>query len=63
MLEKFDTTIQLQVAKLFEGDNDRVKLFTLLCGDEDEKIIRATSGALAVLSTSEIICRKILQVL
>ena len=24
-----------QVAKLFEGENDRVKLFTLLCGDEN----------------------------
>ena len=52
-----------QVAKLFEGENDRVKLFTLLCGDEDEKVIRAASGALAVLTTSELVCRKILQVL
>ena len=47
---------------MFEGENDRVKLFTLLCGDEDEKVIRAASGGLAVLSTSEKICRKILQV-
>ena len=50
------------MAKLFEGENDRVKLFTLLMGDEDEKIVRATSGALACLSTSEVICRKIIEV-
>ena len=47
---------------MFEGDNDRVKLFTLFCGDEDEKVIRAASGALAILSTSEVVCRKILEV-
>ena len=28
-------------------------------GDEDEKIVRATSGALACLTTSEVICQKI----
>ncbi|WAR16167.1 UN45B-like protein [Mya arenaria] len=53
----------LHVIKTFEGENDRVKFFMLICGDEDEKIVRAASGALAVLtSESDIVCKKIVEV-
>ena len=52
-----------QVAKLFEGENDRVKFFTLMCGDEDEKVQRAAAGALAVLTVDNaVICKKIIEV-
>lgn len=52
-----------EVVKLFEGENDRVKLLTLYCGDEeDPKLVIAAAGALAVLSHSEIICKKVLEV-
>lgn len=51
------------VAKSYEGENDKVKYMTLKCGDEDEKVVRAASGALAILTTdSDIVCKKILQV-
>lgn len=36
--------------KYFTGENDRVKLLVLLCGDEDEVLIKAALGALAILS-------------
>lgn len=52
-----------EVVKLYEGENDRVKLLTLYCGDEeDPKLVIAAAGALAVLSHSEIVCKKILEV-
>ena len=51
------------MAKTFEGENDKVKFMTLMCGDEDEKCIRAAAGALAILtSESKVVCKKITQV-
>ncbi|XP_033096200.1 protein unc-45 homolog B-like isoform X2 [Anneissia japonica] len=51
-----------QVFELFLKDNDKVKLLTLLAGEEDLKLKMAASGALAMLSTNEIVCNKILMV-
>lgn len=51
-----------QVAKTFEAENDRLKLIVLYCGDEDELVVRAATGALAMLTHSEKICRKVLEV-
>ncbi|KAL4218417.1 Protein unc-45 A [Mactra antiquata] len=51
------------VAKTFEGENDKTKFMVLMLSDEDDKCVRAASGALAILTgDSEIICNKILQV-
>ena len=47
---------------MFQGDNDRVKLMVLFCGDEDEKVVLAASGCLATLSDDEKICQKIISV-
>ena len=52
----------LQVAKSFEGENDRVKMFLLYCTDEDVAIVRAGAGGLAMLSDSATICHKIITV-
>ncbi|CAG2213903.1 UNC45 [Mytilus edulis] len=52
-----------EVVKLFEGENDRVKLLVLYCGDEDDPLlVRAAAGSLAVLTHSEIVCKKVLEV-
>ena len=40
--------------KFFVGENDRIKLLVLLCGEEDELLIIAASGTLAVLSTLQV---------
>lgn len=49
------------VVKLFEGDNDRIKYFVILCGDEDLDTASAAAGALAMLtSISKKSCQKIL---
>ena len=47
-----------------ESKNDKVKYATLLCGDdEDVEIVRAASGALAMLtSQSDKCCKKIFEV-
>jgi hypothetical protein len=37
--------------KYFIGENDRIKLLVLLCGEEDELLIKAALGTLAVLSS------------
>lgn len=37
--------------KYFTAENDRIKLLVLLCGEEDEPLIRAALGTLAVLSS------------
>lgn len=37
--------------KYFTSENDRVKLLVLFCGEEDEALIRAALGTLAVLSS------------
>lgn len=36
--------------RYFTGDNDRIKLLILLCGEEDVALIKAALGALAILS-------------
>ncbi|KAL5014688.1 hypothetical protein ScPMuIL_008958 [Solemya velum] len=54
--------ISEDVRKLFEGENDRVKLFLLYCQDEDPLIVRAAAGGLAMLASSPKICQKILDV-
>ena len=40
-----------QVVKYFIGNNDRIKLLVLLCGEDDELLIKAALGTLAVLSS------------
>ena len=41
----------LQVAKTHFEENDKVKLLTLYCGDEDPSVQRAACGGLAILSS------------
>ncbi len=43
-------------------DNDRIKLLVLYCGEDDIKLNLAASGALAQLSHSEKICKRIFEV-
>ncbi|XP_049797929.1 protein unc-45 homolog B [Schistocerca nitens] len=51
------------VVKMFEGENDRVKFMTLLCGEEDEETAEAAGGALAMLTlASKKVCEKVLKV-
>ena len=45
--------VQEEVVKYFTAENDRVKLLVLLCGEEDEQLIKAALGTLAVLSSLE----------
>ena len=52
-----------QVSKKFLGDNDRVKLLVLYCGEEDEDLAKAAAGALACLADYQEVCSKILQVM
>jgi hypothetical protein len=40
--------------KYFTGENDRIKLLILLCGEEDDLLIKAALGTLAVLSSLQI---------
>ena len=40
----------IQVRKRFHGENDRLKLLFLLCGEEDIALVRAASGAVAMLT-------------
>lgn len=44
-----------------EGDNDKVKYCVLLCGDDvDQNVVKAASGALAMLtSASNKVCKKV----
>jgi len=51
---------QVQVTRC-EGDNDKVKYCVLLCGDDlDQNVVKAASGALAMLtSASNKICKKV----
>ncbi|XP_055902574.1 protein unc-45 homolog B [Eupeodes corollae] len=51
-----------EVVEMHEKENDRVKFLCLLCEEEDEDTAKATSGALAMLtSVSKKCCEKILQ--
>ncbi|XP_040573143.1 protein unc-45 homolog B [Lepeophtheirus salmonis] len=49
------------MVKRCEGKNDKVKYCVLLCGDDDDiEIVKAASGALAMLtSQSSILCHKV----
>lgn len=48
------------VVKAFEGENDRVKLLTILCEEDDLETAKSAAGALAMLtSVSKIACSKI----
>ncbi|XP_078383074.1 protein unc-45 homolog B-like [Oculina patagonica] len=54
-----------EVFKMYEKEDaptERVKLLTLLSGEEDFELSRAASGALAVLSSSEKVCNQIIKV-
>ncbi|RMX47151.1 hypothetical protein pdam_00016209 [Pocillopora damicornis] len=54
-----------EVFKMYEKEDaptERVKLLTLLSGEEDFELSRAASGALAVLSSSEKVCKQIIKV-
>ena len=47
-----ERNVDIQVMKYFLGENDRVKLLVLFCGnEEDELLIKAALGTLAILST------------
>ncbi|XP_021343460.1 protein unc-45 homolog A-like [Mizuhopecten yessoensis] len=50
------------VVKMYEKENDRTKLMTLYCADEDPLVVKAASGALAILTHSPIVCKKVSQV-
>lgn len=52
-----------KVVKIFEVENDRLKLIVLYCGDEDELVVRVVIGVLVMLIYSEKICRKVLEVI
>ena len=51
--------LYFQVLEAYKGENDKLKLLVLFCGEEDELLVRAAAGALAMLSEDEIICQKI----
>lgn len=40
--------------KYFTRENDRIKLLVLLCGEEDELLVKAALGVLSILSTLQI---------
>jgi len=45
---------------MFHGENDRVKLLVLYSGMlEDERLVRAASGALAIMAHDRVISNKI----
>ncbi|UJR26868.1 hypothetical protein I4U23_008179 [Adineta vaga] len=46
--------IQEEVVKLFTGENDRIKLLILLCGEEDDVLVKAALGTLATLSSLQV---------
>ena len=49
---------------MFLGENDRVKLMLLYSGDEEDgRLVRASSGCLAMLSNNVEICKRITTVI
>lgn len=48
--------------KLYEGENDRVKLMVLFCGEEDPELRLAAAGAIAMISSLPSIAKKIIEV-
>lgn len=56
-------TMNEEVQQAFLGENDRVKMFVLFCGDDQFEVQRAAAGGLAMLTSSEpAVCDKIVQV-
>lgn len=51
-----------QVQEMCEGDNDRVKIMVLFAGEEDQDLVRAAAGALAIMSANKKLCKKIVKV-
>ncbi|XP_013379041.1 protein unc-45 homolog B [Lingula anatina] len=55
-----------EVAKMYMGENDKVKLLVLYCASdelqEDVALIQACLGTLAILSSRKVICEKIMKV-
>ncbi|KAK2560228.1 Protein unc-45-like protein B, partial [Acropora cervicornis] len=54
------------VFKMYEKEDaptERVKLLTLLSGEEDFELSRAASGALAILSSSEKVCKQVIKII
>lgn len=54
-----------EVFKMYEKEDaptERVKLMTLLSGEDDFELSRAAAGALAILSSSEKVCNQIIKV-
>ncbi|XP_059159909.1 protein unc-45 homolog B-like [Physella acuta] len=51
-----------EVQELFEGENDRVKVLVLFSGEDDPALVKAATGALAILSARPSLCRKIVKV-
>ncbi|XP_048256515.1 protein unc-45 homolog B-like [Haliotis rufescens] len=51
-----------KVIKLYEGENDRVKLMVLFCGEEDPELRLAAAGAIAMISSLPSIAKKIIEV-
>ncbi|XP_033727362.1 LOW QUALITY PROTEIN: protein unc-45 homolog A-like [Pecten maximus] len=51
-----------EVVKMYEMENDRTKLMTLYCAEEDPHVVKAASGALAILTHSPIVCKRVVQV-
>lgn len=48
---------------MYKGENDRVKLLLLYAGSvDDDPLIRAATGALAVLTHDTEICHKVVTV-
>ena len=52
-----------QVHERFHGDDiERIKLWTLFSGEEDDKLALAASGGLAQLTHDPLLCKKVMQV-
>ncbi|XP_070534226.1 protein unc-45 homolog B-like [Ptychodera flava] len=51
-----------EIADTYLAENDKVKLLTVLSGEEDVGLVRGVTGALAMLSHHEIACKKIANV-
>ena len=47
---------------MYEGENDKVKMMVLLCGEEDENLVKAAAGVIATLSSRPLICKKVVAV-
>ncbi|KAH9490560.1 Protein unc-45 B [Bulinus truncatus] len=51
-----------KVQDMYEGENDRVKMMVLFAGEENSSLVKAATGALAILSARPSLCKKIVQV-